>query len=84
MKLNDKRKEIDNIDEQITKLLNKRFLVVKEIKQIKEEENINVLDQNREKQVIDNNKKFINKEFHNQFEVIYKTIMEMSKDIQKA
>lgn len=82
MKLNERRKEIDQIDQQITKLLNERFIIVKEIKEIKNKENIKTLDEQREQEVINNNKKFIEIEFHEQFIQIYKTIMDASKDFQ--
>ncbi len=83
MKLNKKRQEIDEVDVEISKLLNKRFLIIQEIKKIKEQSNIDILDEAREKEVIHKNKKYIKEDFYIQFEQIYYAIMAASKDIQK-
>lgn len=83
MKLNKKRKLLDNIDKEITTLLNKRFIVVEEIKKIKEQQILPITDLKREKEVIDKNKQYINKRFYKQYEDIYKVLLNASKEIQK-
>lgn len=83
MKLNETRKIIDDIDKKIAILLNERFNIVKEIKQIKEKQNIEIFDLKREQEVINNNKVYILNEFQEQFIEIYQTIIKVSKEIQK-
>ncbi|NPE26555.1 chorismate mutase [Methanococcoides sp. SA1] len=76
------RTEIDNLDKEIIQLLEDRFELTKEIGEIKKSENIQVKDNNREEQIIENrisqtglNEKFITK--------IFSTIMEESRRLQK-
>lgn len=83
MKLKNKREKLNKIDKKLTKLLNERFLVVLDIKTIKEDENIDIVDLKREKEVIESNKKYINQEFYEQFIKVYNTIMSCSKELQK-
>ena len=82
MKLNELRKEIDNIDNDIINLLIKRFNVVLEVKQYKIDNNISVLDKARE-DIIKN--KIINYQsnFNNNILSIYESILKESKDLQK-
>lgn len=47
------RKMIDHIDEMIIDYLNNRFQYCQEIGKIKKESNTQVLDSNREKEIID-------------------------------
>lgn len=82
MKLNKKRNLIDEIDKKIAMLLNERFIVVEEIKEIKQQQNIPITDLKREREVIDKNKKYINERFYKQYEEIYKTLLDASKEIQ--
>ena len=49
--LNDLRKNIDQIDSEIIQLLCKRFEVSKNIGLIKKENNVQILDSNREEEV---------------------------------
>lgn len=83
MKLNDKRVLLDKIDEKISKLLNKRFKIVNEIKAIKKQEKRPILDIKREEEIIFKNKKYLEEKYHNNFKKVYKVILEVSKDIQK-
>lgn len=83
MKLNEKRVLLDKIDAKISKLLNERFLVVEDIKKIKEEEQIPILDTNRETEVINKNIIYINDKYQNSFKEIYEVIMNTSKELQK-
>ena len=78
--LNNKRTEIDNIDQQLMLLLSKRFDLSIEIGDIKKQENIQVLDGNREQIILD---KVSNFSHSPQIKEIYKTIMEQSKSLQR-
>lgn len=82
MTLDDARLLLDEIDKLISTLLNKRFVVVSNIKKIKEEVSLPITDLKREKAVIDNNQQYILKEYHEQFKEVYQTIIKVSKDIQ--
>lgn len=83
MKLKDKRVLLDEIDKEIATLLNKRFNIINEIKQIKKQEKIQILDPKREQEIITNNKKYLKTQYHDNFEKVYKVILEVSKDQQK-
>lgn len=83
MKLNNLRKEIDLVDQQIAKLLNKRFLLVDEIKTIKSENSLNIENIQREHDVINQNIIYIDNVFHNQYKAIYEVIFKTSKAYQQ-
>lgn len=75
------RSTIDSIDEQIMKLLNERFNVVKEIGFIKTKNNQPLTDYNRELQVLQKANNFTNKD---NIKSIYEHIISISKDIQTS
>lgn len=83
MKLNDQRNLLNNIDEKISKLLNERFLIIEEIKKIKQKENIEITDLKREKEVISKNEKYVYEDYQKDFHKVYQMILKVSKDIQK-
>lgn len=84
MDLNDARIEINNIDMEIVRLLEKRFNVVIEIGNYKKENNIPVYDEKREKIVVKNCISLLeNKSFSSSIEDIYKQIMDSSKKLEK-
>jgi len=83
MKLKNNRILLDEIDKKISLLLNERFLIVEQIKKIKEELSLEVLDQNREKEVLENNIKYVDEKYSKSFLEIYNTILKVSKDIQE-
>lgn len=76
------RSEIDKIDDEIIKLLAQRDSVVLKVKEYKQINNIEVLDQGREDFIIDkiNNTQYDNKE---DILKIYELIMELSKGRQR-
>ncbi len=82
-KLDELRKEIDSIDEEMRILFEKRMTIVKEIGNYKKENSIPILNQNREKEVITKN---VNKLKDNSLEPYYitfiQTIMNISKKYQ--
>lgn len=83
MKLNNIRNKIDKTDKKIAKLLNKRFHLVQEVKEIKKDEALVIEDISREQEILAQNSVFIEPVFKDQFNAIYKTIFEASKNFQK-
>ncbi len=75
---------IDSIDNQIIELYVKRMEIVKEITKLKRESNLPILDQNREKIMLEKN---LEKIKDNEFKKYYKDVLEgflkASKEIQK-
>lgn len=53
-KLNDHRKKIDTIDEQLLQLLEKRLTIVKQIADLKNQQNLPIRDTKREAVILDN------------------------------
>ena len=81
-KIKELREKINSIDNRIIKLLEERFLIAKEIGQIKFNSNNKILDAKREREIIDNlniKTKIISKE---SLSVIYKNIFKVSREIQ--
>ncbi|MFL3052931.1 MAG: chorismate mutase [Candidatus Neomarinimicrobiota bacterium] len=81
-KIKEFREKINSIDNRIIKLLEERFLIAKEIGQIKFNSNNKILDAKREREIIDNlniKTKIISKE---SLSVIYKNIFKVSREIQ--
>lgn len=77
------RMEIDHIDNDIIKLLEKRFEVVKEIKKYKMEEKLNSEDLGREKEILNRLRNLVQDESCvDNIESVYKTIFLESKKIQ--
>jgi monofunctional chorismate mutase len=78
------RKEINSIDEELVKLLERRFNVVLKIGQYKKENNIPIYDEKREKMVIENCvNRLENKNYSLNIEDVYKKIMDTCKDLEK-
>jgi len=75
MSLEKYRKEIDKIDSKISKLLNQRFKVVKQVGKFKQKNSIKVTDKSRESQVL---KKFKKQEIKE----VFKTIIKQAKKLQ--
>jgi monofunctional chorismate mutase len=59
--IEDLRKQIDKLDDQIVSLLSKRMKVVKNVGRLKKENNLPVLDNSRWKKIIKTKKGFIRK-----------------------
>lgn len=78
------RDEIDDIDKQMVKLFEKRMNIVLKVGEIKEKNDIPILNQDRECEVIDKNISYIsNKYFANYAKDLLNSIMRISRDIQK-
>ena len=80
--LNELRKEIDAIDKDIALLYNKRMEIISKIKEIKIENNLKTLDNERENNLINNNVKYINDEYKDYYIDLEKYILKLSKDYQ--
>ena len=82
-KLNEYRKEIDSIDTEIKELFLKRMYISKKIGDFKKLNKLEVLDLNREKEIIEKNSSDIDdkkmKEYYIEF---YKKIIDISKKHQ--
>jgi monofunctional chorismate mutase len=77
------RKEIDEIDQEICKLFEKRMGVSKKIGEYKKSNSMNVLDVSRENIVIENAKKRLkNKELEEYYLTVVKCLMDVSKKYQ--
>lgn len=78
------RKEINSIDEELVKLLERRFNVVLKIGKYKKEHDLPVYDEKREKIVIENCvSRLENKNYSHNIEDVYKKIMDTCKDLEK-
>ncbi len=75
--LEDLRKQIDSLDEQIVALLVKRMEIVKEIGKYKKENNLPPLDDIRWQEIIKSKKGFIKKIW----EIIHKEALKIEKKI---
>ena len=78
------RKEIDLIDDELMKLLIKRFHLSIEVKKVKQINNIAVLDNKREQEIID---KVLNIDEASNIKdavlEVYQCLLKTSKDLQK-
>lgn len=78
------RQEIDYIDGDITKLFERRMELVLRVSEYKRENNLPIFYKDRENEVIKKNIERLGiKEFSSDLEVLFKCIMELSRDIQK-
>ena len=84
MELDKARTEINKIDKEIVKLLQKRFNIVNEIGNYKRKQGLPIYDEAREKQVVESCISYLeNKEYSKFIDDIYFQIMKCSKDIQQ-
>lgn len=82
-KLEDNRKQINEIDKQMAQLFEKRMQVSKEIADYKRSHALPILDENREKIVIETNSKYINNPIVCEYYVNFlKNTMNLSKQYQ--
>ena len=77
------RKSIDEIDSEIANLLNKRFDLCHEVAKYKLENDVPILDSNREKTVIDNVTSKVENPKVKFVKAIYETIMDESKKYEE-
>lgn len=82
-KLDENRKVINKIDKEMAKLFEQRMIAVKEIADYKLKHALPILDNSREKEMIDSNSKFINDATIREYYINYlKNTMELSKKYQ--
>ena len=75
---------IDSIDNQIIELYVKRMEIVKEITKLKIDNNLPVLDQNREKIMLEKNlEKIKDHEFKKYYKSVLEGFLKASKEMQK-
>ena len=75
---------IDSIDNQIIELYVKRMEIVKEITRLKIDNNLPVLDQNREKIMLEKNlEKIKDDEFKKYYKSVLEGFLKASKEMQK-
>ena len=75
---------IDSIDNQIIELYVKRMEIVKEITKLKIDNNLPVLDQNREKIMLEKNlEKIKDDEFKKYYKSVLEGFLKASKEMQK-
>ena len=79
MNLPDLRKQIDLIDAQLIALLNQRWALAPQVIEAKASTDIQVLDEDREQQVIEALQKASPKTPEETIELLWKTIMEESR-----
>lgn len=78
------RKKIDEIDEQLIKLLEERLDISVKIGEYKKKNNLDVLDKKREELVIEKNLSRVeNKDYRKLVEDFTKNLMDISKKLQK-
>lgn len=82
MNLEDIRKSIDNIDDEISKLFIQRMDLVNNVIEIKRRDDIDIYDDKREKEILDRLSLNSNK-YKRQIESLFLHIMELSKSYQK-
>lgn len=83
-RLEELRKEINEIDLEMAKLFEKRMHISKEIGEYKKEHNLPILNEKREQEVIANNLSNIKDEsLKEYYEKFIKEILSLSKEIQR-
>lgn len=84
MDLSHYRNEIDIIDKELIKLFERRMEISKNIAKYKSENNMQVFDGSREKEVIEKNlKRLSKKEYEKVTKLFMSTLMDLSKSLQE-
>lgn len=83
MDLNESRKNLDYIDDEILKLFIKRLNVVKGIAEYKKENNLPILQQDRENEVLQRIENKAGEELAPYAKELFSEIMKISRDLQK-
>lgn len=82
--LDELRKEIDRIDDSMRILFEQRMNIVKQVKAFKKNNNIDVLDKQREQEVISKNlSKLQDTSLMEAYEKFLNHLMEVSKELQR-
>ncbi len=81
--LNKYRKQIDKIDKKIIKLFEKRMDIARHVGEYKKEQNIEILDKEREKEIINTRTSQIrNPEYREYAKEFFNNLMCISKEMQ--
>ena len=83
MELEEARKNIDKIDNEMKELFIKRLEEVNKVIEYKKEHNLPILDASREKEVIEKNASKVEEKYHSYYVEFLKSIMNISKEYQK-
>ena len=83
-KLEELRKRIDGVDEQICALIKERFDFVKEAGEAKKNLGVNVENKDREQEIVEAVRNRLPEELKDYAEEIYRTILKVSKEYQKT
>lgn len=83
MELNDLRKLIDDVDDEILKLFIKRMELVKEVAKEKANKNTSIEHKDRESEILERLRKDCPEELLPYFTKFYDCIFTLSKDFQK-
>ena len=77
------REQLDIIDKEIIKLFEKRMSVIKDVALYKKQNNLPIVDEEREKIILQNNlEKFNNPELKQYYQTILKAYIDVSKQYQ--
>ena len=81
MEIKELRKELDVVDKELAKLFEKRMKIIEKVRICKLENNLPVLDQNRENNMLDKNIGYIeDKELVEYYKNFLKACMQISKE----
>ena len=84
MKLDQIRKDIDQIDQELVALLEKRMVCVGQIVEYKEQQGIPVLDQGREREVLEKVASLVGDEqYRSTIQAQFRDLMARSRDFQE-
>lgn len=82
--LSEQRQKIDQIDQELVRLLEKRLAVVTEVAEIKKAQGIAILDSSREEQVFEKIKGYVeNSSYEESVLALYREMMKISRDYQQ-
>lgn len=81
--MEDLRNKINHLDKKMAQLFNERLKVVEKIKIYKREHNLPVIDEEREKALLEENLKQVDAQYHSLYETFFQTILTISKTLQK-
>lgn len=84
MRLKRVREKIDSLDKEMLRIFEERMKCVEEVINYKYENNLPIFDENREKIVIEKNKKLLgNIKYEKYYVEFLKNLMDVSKNYQK-
>ena len=78
------REQIDEVDQSIVKLFEKRMKVAKEIGDYKRENNVAILDSDREQKVVDNVIGIVDEDLRGEVTLLMRTIMSLARGYQRS